>query len=481
MRHVTLPAIVGLALLLVGLEPSAGRAQWAATPWPGVRYLERTDPGPVRVRALEIDLCEPGMTLRATRPAEANQTVSSWGSAVGVQAAVNANMWHCGALCGVGIGNGERFASEDDTHWGYLSFSPDGVDYPWDYEVHPPPIWVEQAVGGHPRLVNEGAPMPAFAGNCLERHPRTAAGFSRERDKLVLAVVDGRSSTSVGMTCQRMAELMVGLGAHEALNLDGGGSTTMWLSDRGVVNRPSDGSQRTVRNHLGVFTHREGTPRHCGAHRALPVEAGRLRPVSRPVSEAFGFTLLDLRLWPQGFIDAYARGPALEDPRLVRADGQPAVYLIDRGHRRHVTSPRSLQGWHLHRLPIEVRPPAEVEAIPLGPPLTLFPYLAVSPSHEVFLVDHPEPSAPEPPPPAMDAGGSDTGSDAGASDAGTDGGARVADAGVGAGAPFDGGASAPNASAALTGTCAASGRSSRSAWPVVLGIAVLLGARARRR
>src|SRR5690606_37040306 len=42
------------------------------------------------------------------------------------------------------------------------------------------------------------------------------------------------------------------LGAHDGLNLDGGGSSTLWLADQGVVNRPSGGGERTVANHLGV-------------------------------------------------------------------------------------------------------------------------------------------------------------------------------------------------------------------------------------
>ena len=462
------PRAVALGMLLLAWSFPA-EAQWSGTPWSGVRYQERTDPGPRRVRALEIDLCDAGMTLRATRPAEANQTVSSWGSGVGVQAAINANMWHCGDLCGVGIGNGERFASEDDNHWGYLSFSLDGVDYPWDYETHPPPIWVEQAVGGHPRLVNAGAPMPSFAGNCLERHPRTSAGFNAARDKLVLAVVDGRSSTSVGATCAEMASIMVGLGAHEAINLDGGGSSTMWLSDRGVVNVPSDGSQRVVRNHLGLFSHAEGAPRHCVHHGALSVDAGRLRPLSREVSEAWGFTLLDLRSWPQEFIDAYERGPAVEPPRLIRADGDVAIYVVDRGWRRHVADPNSLRGWHLHHQPVDVLPAAEVDAIPLGRPLTRFPYLAVTPAHDVFLVDHPEPD-PEPEP-QLDAGLPDAGlSDAGLAD---DGGTVGPVPRLDAGAMADAMTSSEDRRSMLSSGCSATRDGPSGGLPAVASLLVL--------
>jgi len=387
-----------LASLAALLVPPSASAQWSGTPWSGVRYLQRTDPGPVRVRAMEVDLCAAGMTIRATRPAEANRTVSSWGSAVEVQAAVNANMWHCGDLCGVGIGNGESFASADDGHWGYLSFSLDGVDYPWDYDTIPAGAGIEQAVGGHPRIVNAGAAIPDFAGNCLERHPRTAAGFSADRQTLILAVVDGRSGSSVGMTCAQLASLMVGLGAHDAINLDGGGSSTMWLSDRGVVNVPSDGSQRVVRNHLGIRSHGEGAPRHCVAHRPLGPGEAVLRPLGESVSGAWGFSLLDLRLWEESALDGYERGPAMEAPRLIRAAGEPAIYLVDGGFKRHVPNPRALRGFHLHTKPVEELSAAEVAAFPEGPPLTQFPTIAVSPApeHAAFLVDYPLPEPMEP-------------------------------------------------------------------------------------
>jgi len=456
--------------------------QWAATPWSGIRAIERTDPGPVRVRAFEVDLCDPGMTVRASTPAEANQTVSSWASRVDVQAAVNANMWHCGALCGVGIGNGERFAAADDGHWGYISFSPEQAEYPWDYDTIPPPIWVEQAVGGHPRIVNGGAPIPEFAGNCLERHPRTAAGFSTDRTKLIMAVVDGRSSTSVGMTCAQLAGLMVSLGAHDALNLDGGGSSTAWRADRGVLNRPSDGSQRVVRNHLGVRSYGEGAPRYCSTHRALTADDGVMRLLSQPVSEAFGFSLLDLRAWPGEYIAAYERGPDVELPRLVRQAGTPAIFLVDGGFRRHIRNPNALRGFHLHDNSVEELSASELEAFPEGPALTQYPYIAVSPppDRQAFLVDYRLPELPTSLPPGDDAGpGGDVDAAAGG------------DAGVGgdhdAAAPGDAGARRDASVAAdprpidpITGGCSTSLRpSAQRAWWALVLVVVAVGTRRR--
>ena len=69
---------------------------------------------------------------------------------------------------------------------------------------------------------------------------------------MYLVVADGRRENVPGMTLPELAEFM----AHEldtclALNLDGGGSSAMWINDR-IVNRPSDRVERRVTNHLGV-------------------------------------------------------------------------------------------------------------------------------------------------------------------------------------------------------------------------------------
>lgn len=73
-----------------------------------------------------------------------------------------------------------------------------------------------------------------------DRHPRTLIGVDGER--VLLVAVDGRSpGRATGMTPRECAFLMQQLGASQALNLDGGGSTTLWLKERGVVNRPCGG------------------------------------------------------------------------------------------------------------------------------------------------------------------------------------------------------------------------------------------------
>jgi hypothetical protein len=85
---------------------------------------------------------------------------------------------------------------------------------------------------------------------CYTRHPRTAVGKTAD-NKLLVVVVDGRSSRAAGMTLPEMQVLMKALNCVNAINMDGGGSSTFWVKgygSNGVVNIPSDGSQRAVAN-----------------------------------------------------------------------------------------------------------------------------------------------------------------------------------------------------------------------------------------
>jgi hypothetical protein len=113
-------------------------------------------------------------------------------------------------------------------------------------------------VGGGPALLDGGAVRitadreqfrPDVA---LGRAPRTAVGIEPD-GRLLLVAVDGRQPRhSVGVTLEGLAQLLRSLGASDALNLDGGGSTAMTIGDA-LVNRPSDGTERPVNNALLVL------------------------------------------------------------------------------------------------------------------------------------------------------------------------------------------------------------------------------------
>ena len=109
---------------------------------------------------------------------------------------------------------------------------------------------IDNVIGGGPVLVKQGVVavdaadegFPASFSNA--KHPRTAIGRTPDGD-LWLVAVDGRQEIGDGMTLTELAQTMKNLGCSEAMNLDGGGSTTMNVL--GVtVNRPSDGQERSI-------------------------------------------------------------------------------------------------------------------------------------------------------------------------------------------------------------------------------------------
>jgi len=85
--------------------------------------------------------------------------------------------------------------------------------------------------------------------------PRTALGWNANASKLLLFVVDGRQTQSMGLTLGELSSLLRYYGATDAINLDGGGSTAMVVNRNGVqtlVNNPSDGLERQVANKVGI-------------------------------------------------------------------------------------------------------------------------------------------------------------------------------------------------------------------------------------
>jgi hypothetical protein len=117
-------------------------------------------------------------------------------------------------------------------------------------------------VGGWPRVVQAGRNVGGIA-DSLEgtfprfgegRHPRSALAITRDSTTLLMVVVDGRRPWSVGMSLAELGDALLALGAWDAMNLDGGGSSTLWIRGQ-VVNHPSDASgERAVGNALFVGT-----------------------------------------------------------------------------------------------------------------------------------------------------------------------------------------------------------------------------------
>jgi exopolysaccharide biosynthesis protein len=114
---------------------------------------------------------------------------------------------------------------------------------------------VMDSVGGMPLLVQAGYPVaPSTCSSYFcSRNPRTGIGVTAD-GKILMVTVDGRKNSSIGMTLIGFAKYMAQLGAEYAVNLDGGGGSTMWVNGLGVVNDPSDSTgERPVTNSVLVL------------------------------------------------------------------------------------------------------------------------------------------------------------------------------------------------------------------------------------
>jgi hypothetical protein len=218
------------------------------------------------------------------------------------------------------------------------------------------PDWgVADAIGGGPVLVRDGKAVHTAnegftTSQILPRHPRSAVGQLAD-GRILLVVVDGRrAGYSVGLTTFGMAQTMVRLGAVRAMQLDGGGSSTLAF-DGAVLNRPSDGRERPVPTALML--------EYTGTY---------VPPPAAPVVSPNGDGVDDL----QGLAFKVVR-PSEVTVTLTGPDGAVAY---------QETGPR-VPGIH---------------GVPFPPPA-----IVPTPSPEVDPV--PEPPAPPPPPPSPPAEG----------------------------------------------------------------------------
>ncbi|MEV6108001.1 phosphodiester glycosidase family protein [Streptomyces sp. NPDC051940] len=112
------------------------------------------------------------------------------------------------------------------------------------------------AVGGYP-IARGGQPLAGL--DTVTAAGRSAAGFGADGERLFLLSLDGNAETSAGLTISELAALLLDVGATDAVNLDGGGSSTLAVRAPGAtaataVNRPPGSFERPVPNAIGVFT-----------------------------------------------------------------------------------------------------------------------------------------------------------------------------------------------------------------------------------
>ncbi|MGF1460653.1 MAG: phosphodiester glycosidase family protein [Leptolyngbyaceae cyanobacterium] len=263
-------------------------AQWQRSPrtpltqqlFDGVIYQRqiRDQPWPQVIHKVTVDLTTPGVEVLVSPGSPeaglwetAAQTTSEYVSRSGVQLAVNASFfspfkektpWHYGPhsgdranVLGIGIGNGEPYSSPEVTWPAFCVVAAAQVQIGRDGHC-PDGTW--QAVAGSHQLVADGQPIPIRGSD--RPYARVMAAVSNGGKTLTFVVVDGKQPHySEGATLAQLTQIAIDIGADAALNLDGGGSTTL------VINT-SDGPQtfnapihtkmpmreRPVASHIGI-------------------------------------------------------------------------------------------------------------------------------------------------------------------------------------------------------------------------------------
>lgn len=283
--------VLVIALVLIGLGAAGLRVYGQGRPvpvpvrqhlFPGIDYVRKVQwvPRPLITHVITVDMRTPRLRFLVTPPDDKAsdtplqaRTTSQFLSEFGVQVAVNGDgfspWWshspmdyypHPGDPVrprGNAASRGKIYSSTPENFPTLYISSRNQLSF--DAPARP-----YNAISGEFMLVSGGTALPELDGSALD--PRTAVGYSRSGRYLYLVVVDGRQPFySDGITLKELAAVLISLGAQYAMNLDGGGSSTMVVEAADgrprIINSPIDnyipGRERPVANHLGIYVEGE--------------------------------------------------------------------------------------------------------------------------------------------------------------------------------------------------------------------------------
>ncbi len=263
--------IAACAVGAVGAAPA--RADFVRTgqsdPYSGIhRETWRDSAINARIHLVRVDLTSAEIVLVATKEQEKGRKTSQFATAKTAAIAINGGPFAVSGFAPRGLTMGDTVAwtgTEDDAATSVLHFRRVGEQT--RAAIVPPeeivaaaglPQGTQGVISGRPLLVRAGVAIPPpdcndpIAIPCT-RAPRTAVGVSADGNTMWIAVADGWQAISAGVTAAELGAFLQARGAYMALNLDGGGSSTLYVGAAGgVVNAPSDGVERAVASHLAV-------------------------------------------------------------------------------------------------------------------------------------------------------------------------------------------------------------------------------------
>lgn len=231
--------------------------------WRARRYQNQAG-GPQVVHGLRVDTSQPGVQIVALQ-ASGCQTIGAMATAAGAVAAINGGYFDPNGCAPVSllVSKGTLLATNSVKRGAFgldaggiplVDTVPAGQDWLLAQDAHgggPIVALGGTALNGAADWAAEGFTDAAFLG----KNPRTFAGYDAAGD-VIFGTVDGRRANAKGMSLDELAEYTVSqeIGATHAVNLDGGGSTTMWVKGatyNGVVNYPSDDATQEQMTHPG--------------------------------------------------------------------------------------------------------------------------------------------------------------------------------------------------------------------------------------
>lgn len=269
----------------------------AKTIYPGIKLvrIKRTSPRLLRLAIMRIDLTTPGLGFTVTgrdadwgKPMpdypkllirtkrmttaefmrEKRLAIGKGGDGLNLVVAFNASPWRPWTKPydhkyadppGVNISDGVVVGSRGGSNPSFVVYKDGKVDIVEKIQKRDFPK-IKDALAGFYLVVRGGKVLPDAHSGSKQCHPRTAYGLSADRRYLYVIVIDGRQKKwSLGTKGSETGALLLEAGAWDAINMDGGGSTTMCYWDRRkkkpvMVNRQSEsGYMRPVANNLGIF------------------------------------------------------------------------------------------------------------------------------------------------------------------------------------------------------------------------------------
>lgn len=261
-------SLVVLAVCLHAGRPAVAAPilQSQSDPYPGIHRELWVDAAvPWRLHLVRIDLTSAEIGVYATKESDRGQKTSSFAGIIDAQVAINGDAFAVADYRPRGFAMGDTAPwsnTADDIATAVLHFRRSGertyavISPPEDVvSAQTLPAGTQGALSGRPLLVRAGVVVTPDCSDpvtiACTRAPRTAVAVSADGNRMWLAVVDGWQDASHGMRADELGAFLLARGAHAAMALDGGSSSTLVIGGT-VANQPSDGVERTVANHLGI-------------------------------------------------------------------------------------------------------------------------------------------------------------------------------------------------------------------------------------